>query len=307
VRVRPLSSLVVAAGLALAGCGASTGAADRPAQTVRVVATTTQVADFVRNVGGGRVSVTQLLAPEVNPHDYEASPADVRAIADADLVIKNGVGLETFLDRAISAAGFSGTVVDTSAGVRIRAAGKGPEAWDPHIWHNPLNAKMMAKNIAAALAAEDPAGRGTFEAGYAAYAGRLDALDRDVQSQIESLPTGARTLVTNHEAFGYYAERYGLKLVDSVIPSFDTPAEWSGEDITDLVAEIRATGVKVIFVNSTVPPGTTRAIGRDAGVTVIGDEDSLYAETLARAGEHGESYLRMVEHNTTTIVHTLSG
>jgi zinc/manganese transport system substrate-binding protein/manganese/iron transport system substrate-binding protein len=306
----------LAAGLAaaalLAGCGsagagagpaASSGAASGSA--VRVVATTTQVADFARNVGGDRIQVTQLLKPNVDPHDYEASPADVVAIAQADLVIKNGLGLERFLDEAISTAGFTGTVVDASTGVPARG-GAAEAAGDPHIWHNPRNAKIMVRNIASGLAAAAPADKATFEANYTSYAAKLDALDMAIQSKIDTVPAGQRKLVTNHDAFGYYVDRYQLQFVGSVIPSFDTAAELSGKDVTELVAKIKETGVKAIFSESSLPPKTADTIGREAGVAVVGGEDALYGDTLGPAGSAGDTYLRMEEHNTTTIVDALS-
>jgi ABC-type Zn uptake system ZnuABC Zn-binding protein ZnuA len=317
VRIRAFSLAIAGlttAGLlawALGGCGttaASPGASGGAPAPVRVVATTTQVADFARNIGGDRIQLTQLLKPNVDPHDYEASPADVLAIAQADVVLKNGVGLEKFLDEAISSAGFNGAVIDTSQGVRIRTGNGTDEekAGDPHIWHNPRNAKIMAHNIAVGLSTKDPADAALFERNDTAYAAKLDALDRDIQTRIDTLPADQRKLVTNHDAFGYYVDRYKLQFVGSVIPSFDTSAELSGKDITDLVAKIKATGVKAIFSESSLPPKTAETIGQEAGVKVIGGEDALYGDTLGPAGSAGDTYLTMEEHNTQTIVDGLS-
>jgi ABC-type Zn uptake system ZnuABC Zn-binding protein ZnuA len=292
---------LIAAGLALPGCGqTATQPGAGGSGRVKVVATTTQVADFVRNVGGDRITLTQLLKPNVDPHDYEASPADVAAIAGADLVVKNGVGLEKFLDEAISSAGFTGIVVDASTGVPLRTD-------DPHIWHNPQNAKIMVRNIAAALSTRDPAGKAGYDGNYTTYAGKLDALDKRIRSEIDTVPAGQRKLVTNHDAFGYYVDRYRLDFVGSVIPSFDTAAELSGRDITDLVAKIRATGVTAIFSEASLPPKTAETIGREAGVRVVEGEDALFGDTLGPAGSGAETYLSMEEHNTDTIVTALHG
>jgi zinc/manganese transport system substrate-binding protein/manganese/iron transport system substrate-binding protein len=314
VRVRAFQLAVVGLTTAgvLAGCGSSDTSASAPGPSgpaLKVVVTTTQVADFSRNIGGTRVTLTQLLKPNVDPHDYEASPADVQAIAQADVVVKNGVGLEKFLDQAISSAGFSGTVIDASKGVTIKP-GNGDAAekdGDPHIWQNPLNAKIMVRNIADGLAAKDPADKATFERNYTDYATKLDALDQDIQTKIDALPVGQRKLVTNHDAFSYYVQRYDLEFVGSIIPSFDTSAELSGKDITDLVAKIKATGVKAIFSEASLPPKTAETIGREAGVKVVGGEDALYGDTLGPAGSDGDTYLKMEEHNTKTIVTALSG
>jgi ABC-type Zn uptake system ZnuABC Zn-binding protein ZnuA len=165
----------------------------------------------------------------------------------------------------------------------------------------------MVKNIADGFAARDPQDRETYQRNYIAYASKLDALDRDIESKIDRLPAAQRKLVTNHDAFGYYIDRYGLQFVGSIIPSFDTSAELSGKDITDLVAKIKATGVKAIFSESSIPPKTADTIGKEAGVKVVGGEDALYGDTLGPAGSDGETYLKMEEHNTDTIVDALGG
>jgi zinc/manganese transport system substrate-binding protein/manganese/iron transport system substrate-binding protein len=286
----------------------SSGSPGAP-QPLKVVATTTQVGDFARNVGGDKVVVQQILKPNVDPHDYEPSPADIQAIAEADVVVKNGVGLEKWLDQVIESAGFSGTIVDASQGVAIRQ-GDGSEeeaAGDPHIWHNPLNAKIMAANIEKAFAAEDAADASAYQANLAAYGAKIDALDAGITKKIDSIPADKRKLVTNHDAFGYYIDRYKLTFVGSIIPSFDTSAELSGKQIADLVAKIKSTGVTAIFSESSLPPKTADAIGREAGVKVEAGEDSLYGDTLGPEGSAGATYLQMEEHNTDTIVTALKG
>jgi ABC-type Zn uptake system ZnuABC Zn-binding protein ZnuA len=298
-----LVAAVVAALLA-AGCSGSGGAAgDRDGdRRLRVVATTTQVADLAANVGGDRVRVTGLLKPGIDPHDYEPSPADIDAIAHADLVLENGVGLEAWLGDTIDGSGFDGPVVDTSQGVRLRMVGGAP---DPHIWQDPGNAERMAANIERGLAAAEPSAAGAFRANLAAYTKDLRALDAEVQRQVDSLAN--RKVVTDHDAFGYYLDRYGLELVGSVIPSFDSSAELSGRDIRDLVAKVRATGVKAIFSETTLPPRAAETIGREAGVKVVTGDDALYGDSLGPPGSDGDTYLKMVRHNTATIVGNLSG
>jgi manganese/iron transport system substrate-binding protein len=297
---------VCLAALVVAGCSASGGDAggDRTGGggRLRVVATTTQVADLAANVGGDRAQVTSLLKPGIDPHDYEPSPADIDAIAHADLVLENGVGLEAWLGDTIDSSGFDGPVVDTSQGVRLRMVGG---AADPHIWQNPRNAERMAATIERGLAAADPSAATTFQANLAAYTRQLQALDSEVQRQIDSLAN--KRLVTNHDAFGYYIDRYGLQLVGSVIPSFDTSAELSGRDIRDLVARIKATRVKAVFSETSLPPRTAETIGREAGVKVVTGEDALYGDTLGPRGSDGDTYLKMIRHNTRTIVSNLSG
>ncbi|GII33721.1 metal ABC transporter substrate-binding protein [Planotetraspora mira] len=311
-RSLPVAALVV---MFAAACGSgsssssqSSGSPGAP-QPLKVVATTTQVGDFARNVGGDKVVVQQILKPNVDPHDYEPSPADIQAIAEADVVVKNGVGLEKWLDQVITSAGFNGTIVDASQGVAIRQ-GDGSEeeaAGDPHIWHNPMNAKIMATNIEKAFAAKDAADASAYQANLAAYSAKIDTLDADIAKKIDSIPVDRRKLVTNHDAFGYYIDRYKLTFVGSIIPSFDTSAELSGKQIADLVAKIKSTGVTAIFSESSLPPKTADAIGREAGVEVEAGEDSLYGDTLGPEGSAGATYLQMEEHNTDTIVTALKG
>ncbi|MFG1950497.1 metal ABC transporter substrate-binding protein [Micromonospora sp. NPDC048830] len=303
--------LAIAAIGAAAGCGADTGTATAAKNgTIAVVATTPEVADFTRNVGGDAVNVTQIIKPNVDPHDYEPTPADIQAIGAATLVIKNGVGLEEWLDATISSAGFKGTVVDTSQGVALRRGDPGDEETkdgDPHIWHNPRHAKIMAENITKALVTADPGHADTYRANFQAYAAKLDKLDADNERKLAALPADDRKLVTNHDAFGYYIDRYQLQFIGAVIPSLDTSAELSATQISDLVVKIKATGTKAIFSESSLPPKAAEAIARQAGVKVVGGEDALYGDSLGPEGTPQGTYLGAEEHNTDTIVAALGG
>jgi ABC-type Zn uptake system ZnuABC Zn-binding protein ZnuA len=284
--------------------GGRSGGSGDPGQgrALEVVATTTQVADFARAVGGDQVRVTSLIKPNVDAHDYEPSPADLDAVARADVVLQNGVGLEEWLDDTIKSSGFGGPVVDTSQGVALRQADGEP---DPHIWQNPRNAQLMAANIERALAQAEPAAAARFQANLTAYTRQLEELDAEVARQVDSLAN--KKLVTDHDAFGYYVDRYGLELVGTVIPTFDTSAELSGRDVRDLVAKIRATKVKAVFTEASLPPKTAETIAGEAGVKVVTGDDALYGDSLGPAGSDGDTYLKSVRHNTATIVSNLSG
>jgi ABC-type Zn uptake system ZnuABC Zn-binding protein ZnuA len=285
------------------GASGSSGALGK---VVSVVTTTTQLTDFATVVGGEHVKVYGVLKANVDPHDYEPSPADVDALANADVIVKNGVGLEKWFDATIASASPKGTIVDASTGTTIRQGnGTTEEAQgDPHIWHNPANAKIMAGNIEAALEKADPADAWTFRRHLADYGSQLDKLDTDIKTQIATLTN--KKLVTNHDAFGYYVDHFGLDFVGSIIPSFDTSAELSAKDIADIVAKIRSTGVKAVFSESSLPPKTAEAIGQEAGVKVVAGEDALYGDTLGPPGSGGDSYLKMEAHNTRVIVENLS-
>jgi zinc/manganese transport system substrate-binding protein len=307
VLVKLVLASAAASLLLLAGCGSSGASAESPAAgQIAVVATTPEVADFVRNIAGTDVSVTQIIKPNVDPHEYEPTPADIQAIGKATLVVKNGVGLESWLDQTIRSAGFKGTVVDSSQGVQLRKGDPDDEEMkdgDPHIWHNPLNAKIMVENIEKGLAAADPGHASTYAANLTAYSAKLDKLDTDNQAAYAAIPAGRRKLVTNHDAFGYYVDRYQLTFVGSVIPSMDTSAELSGQQLTQLVAKIKATGTKAIFTESSLPPKTAEAIAKQAGVKVVGGEDALFGDSLGADG----SYLEAERHNTQVITSALAG
>jgi ABC-type Zn uptake system ZnuABC Zn-binding protein ZnuA len=293
----------VLAAVLVAGCsGSGDPGPGEAGGGLAVVATTTQVADLAANVGGDRVRVTSLLKPGIDAHDYEPSPADLDAVARADLVVQNGVGLEEWLADTIESSGYRGPVVDASQGMRLRQVGGEP---DPHIWQDPRNARRMAANIERGLAGAAPEAAAAFAANLAAYTLELEALDAEVERQIDSLAN--KKVVTNHDAFGYYLDRYGLELVGSVIPSFDSSAELSGRDIRDLVAKIRATGVKAVFSETSMPPRAAETIAREAGVKVVVGEDALYGDALGPPGSDGDTYIKSIRHNTATIVSSLSG
>ncbi len=320
-----LAALTVAAVLATAACGSDSGTEPAGGSTaLDVVATTPVVADFARAVGGDRITVRQLIKPGVDPHDYEPSPADVQAVADADVLVRNGVGLDAWLDDTVTAAGFAGPVVDTSTGVPLReggheeegheeeggAAREGEEAHeeaDPHIWHDPTNAAIMVGGIEKALTERDPDGRATYRANATAYRAELTKLDTETKAKIASIPAERRKLVTNHDALGYYCARYGLDFVGSIIPSFDSAAELSGKELADLARKIRQTGVKAVFSEASLPPRTAETVAREAGVEVVGGEDALFADGLGPEGSPGGTYLGAERHNTDTIVRALGG
>ncbi|MFC4072031.1 metal ABC transporter substrate-binding protein [Actinoplanes subglobosus] len=321
------TAVTAAVTLAMAACGSETpapAASTAGGPKLAVVATTPEVADFVRNIGGDDVAVTQIIKPNVDPHDYEPTPADLQAIATAKLVVKNGVGLEEWLDRTIESAGFSGTVVDSSQGVTLREgghheeegehaeeegehAGEEGEEHDPHIWHDPRNAKIMVTNIQKGLAAADPSRAATFATNLATYSAEIDRLDSDNAAAWAKIPQTDRKLVTNHDAFGYYIARYDLEFVGSVIPSLDTSAELSAKQLTDLVAKIKATGTTAIFAESSLPPKTAEAIAQQAGVEVVAGEDALFGDSLGAPGTPEGTYLGAERHNTQVIVDALAG
>jgi ABC-type Zn uptake system ZnuABC Zn-binding protein ZnuA len=270
-----------------------------------VVATTSVLGDFAQQIGGSRVAVEVLLKPNVDAHDYEPSPGDIEAIRDAQVVVRNGVGLESWFDDTVEASETRAALVDASKGVPLRTGEAGAEDGedDPHIWHDPRNAQRMVATIAEAFSAADPEGASQYAANLEQYTGELTQLDAEIEAQTATLPN--KKLVTDHDAFGYYAARYGFDIVGSVIPSFDTSAELSAADLDDLVEAIRQQGVRAVFSETSLSGDAARTIADEAGVTVVEGEDALYGDGLGPRDSDGATYLAMMRHNTATIVSNL--
>ena len=299
-----IAPLVVS--LLLAACGEGSGSSSRssdPNAALQVVATTTVLADFARVIGGDRVGVYGVIKPNVDAHDFEPAPADLDAMKKARVILKNGVGLETWFDDTISSSGTKAAIIDTSDGVTIRNGGA-HDGRDPHIWHDPRNAKLMVTTIATNFARADPQGAGEYQKNLATYLDALDELDTEIAGQVRTLANNK--LVTNHDAFGYFVARYGLDFVGSIIPSFDTSAELSASDLSDLVSAIKAQGVKAVFSERSLPAKTAKTIAREANVKVVAGDDALYGDGLGTASSDGGTYLTMMRHNANTIVANLT-
>jgi zinc/manganese transport system substrate-binding protein/manganese/iron transport system substrate-binding protein len=217
-------------------------------------------------------------------------------------MIHNGLDLETFWDDLVEAGDPQGIVVDASDGVEV--LGSDEEEADPHIWHDPIRAKTMVANLTEALVQADPEQAQGYRDRASAYVVELDRLDADIARQLSALPSDK--IVTNHDAFGYYVDRYGLDFVGAIIPSFDSTAELSVDDVQRIVALIQAEDVRAVFSESDLPPKTAEAIGREAGVAVVAGEDALYGDSLGPPGSGAETYLDMMRHNTEVIVEHLA-
>lgn len=287
--------------LAVAACRetAAIGADGR----ISVVATTTQMGALARGVGGDHVVVTVLVPPGADPHDYEATTADVRALSRAALVLRNGLGLDAFLDRVISGSRAPNvvTVSDGVAVARGSAAGAGPEA-DPHVWLDIANAQIMADNIARAFAAADSTHADAYAANAAVYRATLDATDREIRALLDTIPPANRKLVTDHDAFGYFIRRYGLTFVGAVIPVSGGQGEASAKDLAALEQTIRAEGVKAIFAENSVDAAIATRIAQDTGVRIV---DDLYGDSLGPPGSGADTIEGMLLTNARIIAAAL--
>jgi ABC-type Zn uptake system ZnuABC Zn-binding protein ZnuA len=284
-----------------AGCGDdSSGEAD-----VRVVATTTQLADIAANLTGDRAEVSGILTPESDPHEYEPLPSDAEAVAEADLILTSGGDLDAWISQLVESSGSDAPVVsmiDSMETTEIEEDGE-VEA-DPHWWQNPRNAVIATDEIRDALIAADPGGRREYTAAAAEYAGALEDLDRQIAGCIGQLPTAQRKLVTSHDALGYYADRYGLDVIGAVIPALTTQAQASAGETDDLIALIQSERVAAIFPEAGVSRSLEEAIADETGAEVGGE---LWADALGPAGSSGATYIEAMAANTRTLVEGLSG
>jgi zinc/manganese transport system substrate-binding protein len=303
----PLLIVPVLVAALLAGCGA--GSASRPG-AVDVVVSTTQLGDIVRAVGGEAVDVHQILRPNTDPHDYEPRPRDIQQTAGAQLVVTSGDRLDAWMGEVLDNAGGDPVVLDAGQGRPVTRPGEssGSEAsrFDAHWWHDPRNVGYAVRRIRAALLAQtrDASARATIARGAAAYLAKVRALDRGIAACMARVPAAQRRLVTDHDAFGYFAARYGITVVGAVIPSQTTQAQPSAGDLAELTATIRRAGVKAIFPESSLNPKLAEALARETGASA---DDELYGDTLGPAGSSGATYLTMERANADAMVRGFTG
>lgn len=282
--------------LALASCGEESGSGGSEAE-LTVVATTPQVADLVRNVGGERVDVDGILSAGADPHDYEPRPSDAASLADAPVVFRSGGDLDSWLDDLLDNAGGDAELVSLIDEVETTEGSDG-EA-DPHWWQDPRNAILAVGAVRDALIKADPGGGDRYRRNAAAYTKQLERLDSEIADCMEQVPSGQRKLVTTHDALGYFAERYDVEVVGALIPSLSTQAQPSVKDINSLVDQIRDEGVEAIFPETAINDRLEQAVSSEAGAKV---GKALWADSLGPEGSSGETYLEALAFNTQAMV-----
>jgi zinc/manganese transport system substrate-binding protein len=393
-RALGLVGAVVLGGGFLAGCSSGGESGDGSGAAVSAIATTTQIGDIVREVGGEEVEVTQLLQPNTDPHDYEPRPSDIEAFPDADVVFINGGHLDEWVEELIEDSGSGARVIDLGASIPVKLEGgehghdhgkekasgeehghdhgkekasgeehghdhggekasgeehghdhggekasgeehghdhggekasgeehghdhggekasgeehghdHGAEEFDSHWWHDPTNVEAATARVAAVLSQLDPEAKSVFAANARSYERELATLDTAIEACIDRIPASDRKLVTDHEAFGYFANRYGIEVIGTVIPALTTQAEPSAGDLAELEETIRSEGVRAIFPESSVPSTTAQAIARDTGASA---EYSLYGDSLGPADSDAGTYTGMMKSNADQIARGLSG
>ncbi|MGB8984056.1 MAG: metal ABC transporter substrate-binding protein [Anaerolineales bacterium] len=258
-----------------------------------VLTTTTILADVTRNVAGERLAVGSLLPLGTDPHSYQPSPQDTARISSSKVLIVNGAGYEHFLEALLENAGGERALIEASAGLRLGD--------DPHFWLDPNLVVTYVENIRAGLVEFDPEGEEIYQSNARAYITQLEDLDAWISEQVTQVPPERRLLVTNHEAFGYFGERYGFTIVGTVIESFSSDASPSARQMAALIDQIREHDAPAIFLDASDNPALAEQIAAETGVKVV---TNLHLESLTE-GPPAATYIDMLKYNVTQIVAAL--
>jgi ABC-type Zn uptake system ZnuABC Zn-binding protein ZnuA len=316
-----INSIIVStmlAALFLAACG-SAPSNDSAAEgdSINVLASTSFLADIAQNVAGNRLTVKSLLPVGADPHSYQAAPSDVAKIAESNLLILNGVEYEHFIESLLENAGGERVIVEATAGLEPHAIeehegedhaaeaesaeGHDHEAGDPHMWLDPNLVITYVENIRDGLSQADPSGAESYKSNADAYIAQLKDLDKWIVEQVNTVPAERRLLVTNHEAMGYFAERYGFDVTGSVIPSFSSNATPSAQEMTSLIDEIKRLDAPAIFLDTADNNVLAQQIADETGVMIV---DDLHLESLTD-GAPAPTYIEMMKDNVSKIVKAL--
>jgi ABC-type Zn uptake system ZnuABC Zn-binding protein ZnuA len=278
-------------------------AAPREDGALKVVATTPIIADLVRQVGGQRVEVESILPNNADPHDFEPRPEDIINVEDADAVFMHGLHLDEWASDLIDNSGTDAKVFVVTDGIETLESEEEEFAeGDPHVWFDPTRTQQMVANIANGLSQVDPDGADSYQQRVAIYQQQLAQLDQEILDRIALIPEDQRKIVTNHDALGYYADRYGLTIVGTVFPGSDTRSEPSAQEVVELVDAIQQQGVKAVFAENTVSPTIAEQLASEAGVQVI---DDLYTDSLGDEGSGADTYIGLMQTDTRLIVDAL--
>lgn len=306
-------ALLAVAGLCLSAAFGAAHAAD----PVKAVASFSILGDIVREVGGDDVSLTTLVGPDGDAHEYEPTPGDAKKLSAAQVLFVNGLDFETWLPKLTKASGFAGKTVVASQGVTPRkfaghgGAGKhddhdhghdhghGREDGhhhhgdaDPHAWQNLANGVIYARNVAEGLAAADPAHADNYRQRANAYIAKLQALDANAKKTFSAIPAERRKVVTSHDAFGYFGDAYGVAFISAM--GVSTDAEPSAGEVAAIIEQVKRERVPAVFVENITSPKLVQQIARETGAKVGG---TLYSDALSKSGQPGATYLEMFEWN----------
>ncbi|HJE25926.1 MAG TPA: metal ABC transporter substrate-binding protein [Methylorubrum populi] len=277
---------------------------------LKAVATFSILADLITQVGGERVSVTSLVGPDADAHGYSPTPGDARRVAEADLVVVNGLGFEGWIERLIKASGTKAPVIVASKGVKTIAGSHdhdddhghdhGDHA-DPHAWQSVANVKLYVVNIRDGLSAADPAHAALYAENAAAYARKLDALEGEIRTTLQTIPAERRRIITTHDSFGYFSAAYGMRFLAP--QGISTDSEAGPKDVARIIRQIRRDKVPAVFVETIADPRLMQQIARESGAKVGG---RIYSDALSGPDGPAPGYLEMMRANLTAFRDALS-
>ena len=301
-------TLVLVLALVVAACGGAAPSGDAPAGPLRVVTTTTVLADLVAQVGGSRVHVDSLVPKGGEVHTFDPTPSDVRRVAEADVVFLNGLGLDDWLAGLVADAGSTAPVVELGedlpgatylAGGLAGSDGHAGEDVNPHLWLDASYAAKYAERIGEALAAADAPGAEAYRDGAAAYAGILTDLDAELRAKMDTIPRSDRTVISFHDAFPYFAAAYGLTIDGTIV---DAPGQDpSAAQIAELVRVVREKGIHAIFAEAQFSEDLARTIADETGATVV---SGLYTDSTGDAPQ--DTYAGLMRWNVDRVLEVLA-
>jgi len=271
-----------------------------------VVATFSILADMVKQVGGPHVIVTSLVGPNSDAHIFDPTPADAKRLAAAKLVVVNGLGFEGWMNRLVKSSGYKGPVLVASKGVKTIPMAESDHGHghkhshatpDPHAWQSLLNARQYVENIKLALSAAMPGQTADFQARATDYLKQIDALEKSTQARMAAVPLERRRVITSHDAFGYFARAYKVSFYP--LQGLSTGSEASAADVARIINEIKKNKVTAIFAENISDPRVLERVAKDTGAKIGG---TLFADALSAPGTEADTYLKMFEHNVSTIV-----
>jgi zinc/manganese transport system substrate-binding protein len=293
---RSISSSLAALCFVLAPLAPNAAVGSSP---IRVVVSFSILEDIVRQIGGGDVAVTSLIGSDSDPHVFEPRPDQARLLAQAQLMVINGLGFEGWPTRLIRSAQYRGPVVVATEGIApIRTAEGGVELTspDPHAWQDARNGALYADSIARALAAGDPAHAEAYQQRFRQYRAELEALDRHVRDELGVIPPEKRRVINSHNAFAYYGTAYGVTFLAP--EGVNTESEPSAKAVAELIRQIRREGIKALFIENISDPRLVEELARETGATL---GPPLYSDALSRPNGPAPTYIRMIEHNTAAL------
>jgi ABC-type Zn uptake system ZnuABC Zn-binding protein ZnuA len=286
--------------------------AQPPVGEMKVLAVETFLADITQNVAGSRAKVDALIPLGLDPHAFEPTPGDVVRLSEARVLVVNGAGFEHWLENVLANAKTPAGgrfEIEAARGLTPRQPGPGEvldpdehKEGDPHYWLDPTQVIQYVEQIRAGLSEVDPAGKEDYTANAAAYTARLKDLDAWIRTQVDQIPAERRLLVTNHESFGYFADRYGFKIIGTVIPSVSTGASPSAQQLAALVDAIRRSNARAIFLETGSNPQLANQVAQETNVKVVTD---LYTHSITAAGGPAPTYIDMMRANVNAIVGAL--